>query len=53
VLRQADVPAKGGLPTRTVQRAEQGQRRLSLGEAAAIAQSLGRSLDELVRVICA
>jgi hypothetical protein len=34
----------------TVQRAEQGLRRISLGEAAAIAESLGRSLDELVKV---
>lgn len=33
-----------------VQRAEQAQRRISLGEAAAIAQALGRSLDELVKV---
>ena len=47
---QADVAEKAGLATRVVQRAEQGQRRISLGEAAAIAQSLGRSLDELVSV---
>ena len=33
-----------------VARAEQGIRRISLGEAAAIAESLGRSLDELVQV---
>jgi hypothetical protein len=32
-----------------VQRAEHGQRRIALGEAAAIAESLGRSLDELVK----
>jgi transcriptional regulator with XRE-family HTH domain len=47
---QADVAAGADLPVRVVQRAEQGQRRINLGEAAAIAQSLGRSLDELVRV---
>jgi hypothetical protein len=33
-----------------VQSAEQGARRTSVGEAAAIAQALGRSLDELVQV---
>ena len=33
-----------------VARAEQGIRRISLGEAAAIAESLGHSLDELVKV---
>jgi transcriptional regulator with XRE-family HTH domain len=45
---QADVAAAADLPVRTVQRAEQGLRRVTLGDAAAIAQSLGRSLDELV-----
>ena len=34
---------------KVVQRAEQGQRRITLGEAAAIAWSLGRSIDELVK----
>jgi transcriptional regulator with XRE-family HTH domain len=43
---QADVAAEAGLATRVVQRAEQGQRRINLGEAAAIA----RSLDELVQI---
>ena len=33
-----------------VARGEQGIRRISLGEAAAIAESLGHSLDELVEV---
>ena len=33
---------------RTVQHAEQGLRRVTLGDAAAIAQALGRSLDELI-----
>jgi transcriptional regulator with XRE-family HTH domain len=47
---QADVSAGAGLPMRTVQRAEQGLRRVTLGDAAAIAQPLGRSLDELVAV---
>ena len=44
---QADVAAGAGLPVRTIQRAEQGRRRATLGDAAAIAQALGRSLDEL------
>jgi hypothetical protein len=35
----------------TLQSAEQGARRTSVGEAAAIAQALGRSLDELVEVL--
>ncbi len=47
---QADVAEAAGLPVRTVRRAEQGLRRVTLGDAAAIAQSLGRSLDELVKV---
>jgi transcriptional regulator with XRE-family HTH domain len=47
---QVDVAAEAGLATRVVQRAEQGQRRINLGEAAAIARSLGRSLDELVQI---
>jgi hypothetical protein len=34
----------------TLQSAEQGPRRTSVGEAAAIAKALGRSLDELVKV---
>jgi transcriptional regulator with XRE-family HTH domain len=46
---QADVASKTGL-VRVLQRAEQGQRRMNQGEAAATAQSLGRSLDELVKV---
>ncbi len=50
---QADVAAAADLPVRTVQRAEQGLRRVTLGDAAAIAQSLGRSLDELVNVSAA
>ena len=33
-----------------VRGAEQGTRRTSVGEAAAIAEALGRSLDELVKV---
>lgn len=47
---QADLAKQAGLSVRVVQRAEQGQRRINLGEAAAIAQALGRSLDELVAV---
>ncbi len=47
---QVDVAEKAGLPVHAVARAEQGVRRISLGEAAAIAESLGRSLDELVKV---
>jgi hypothetical protein len=39
-----------GLTLHTGQSAEQGARRTSVGEAAAIAQVLGRSLDELVKV---
>jgi transcriptional regulator with XRE-family HTH domain len=50
---QADVAAGAGLPVRSVQRAEQGLRRVTLGDAAAIAQALGRSLDELVKVSAA
>jgi hypothetical protein len=37
----------------TLQSAEQGALRTSVGEAAAIAQALGRSLDELVQVSAA
>ena len=47
---QADVAAEAGLSVRVLQRAEQGRRRLSIGQAAVIAESLGRSLDELVKV---
>jgi transcriptional regulator with XRE-family HTH domain len=50
---QADVAEKAGLPVHAVRRAEQGMRRISLGEASAIARSLGRSLDELVKVSAA
>ncbi len=46
---RADVAAAADLPVRVVQRAEQGLRRVTLGDAAAIAQALGRSLDELGR----
>jgi transcriptional regulator with XRE-family HTH domain len=46
---QADVAAGADLPPWVVQRAEHGQRRIALGEAAAIAEWLGRSLDELVK----
>ncbi|MBA2639492.1 MAG: helix-turn-helix transcriptional regulator [Nocardioidaceae bacterium] len=41
---QADVALQAGVPVRTVQRAEQGRRRISLGVAAAITSSLGRSV---------
>jgi transcriptional regulator with XRE-family HTH domain len=47
---QADVAEAAGLAVHTLQSAEQGARRTSVGEAAAIAQALGRSLDELVQV---
>ena len=47
---QADVAEQAGLSVRVLQRAQQGLRRLSIGQAAAIAQALGRSLDELVKV---
>ena len=47
---QGDVAEKAGLSVRVPQRAEQGLRRLSIGQAAAIAEALGRSLDELVQV---
>ena len=46
---QADVAEQAGLPLRVVQQAEQGRRRIALSEAAAIAEALGRSLDELVQ----
>jgi hypothetical protein len=38
------------LTVRVLQQTEQGARRTSVGEAAAIAEALGRSLDELVKV---
>jgi transcriptional regulator with XRE-family HTH domain len=47
---QADLAEAAALPVRTVPRAEQGLRRVRLGDAAAIAQALVRSLDELVKV---
>jgi transcriptional regulator with XRE-family HTH domain len=47
---QADTADRAALQVRVLQRAERGQRRFNLGEAAAIAQALGRSPDELVRV---
>ena len=46
---QSDVAEQAGLPLRVVQQAEQGRRRVALSEAAAIAETLGRSLDELVQ----
>jgi transcriptional regulator with XRE-family HTH domain len=52
-LTQADVAERAGLAVHTVQSAEQGARRTSVGEAAVIAQALGRSLDELVKVSAA
>jgi transcriptional regulator with XRE-family HTH domain len=47
---QADVAEQADLPLRVVQQAEQGRRRIALSEAAAIAESLGRSLDDLVQI---
>ena len=47
---QADVAEQANLPLRVVQQAEQGRRRIALSEAAAIAETLGRSLDELVKL---
>ena len=47
---QADVAEQADLPLRVVQQAEQGRRRIALSEAAAIADTLGRSLDELVQL---
>ena len=41
---------RAGLSVRALQRTEQGQRRTALGDAVAIAQALGRSLDELVHL---
>ena len=49
-LTQADVAERAGAAPHTVQSAEQGARRTSVGEAAAIAEAPGRSLDELVQV---
>jgi transcriptional regulator with XRE-family HTH domain len=49
-LTQADIADRAGLAPHTIQSAVQGARRTSVGEAAAIAQALGRSLDELVKV---
>jgi transcriptional regulator with XRE-family HTH domain len=48
---QADVAERAGLAVHTLQSAEQGARRTSVGEAAAIAQALGQSLDELVKSV--
>jgi transcriptional regulator with XRE-family HTH domain len=45
-LTQADVAERAGLRLHTVRSAEQGARHTSVGGAAAIAQALGRSLDE-------
>jgi DNA-binding XRE family transcriptional regulator len=41
---QVDVAEKAGLPLHTLHSVEQGARRTSVGEAAAIAQALGRSI---------
>ena len=47
---QADIAEQADLPLRVVKQAEQGRRRIALSEAAAIAETLGRSLDELVEL---
>ena len=44
------LTSAGSVGGGAVRGAEQGTRRTSVGEAAAIAQALGRSLDELVKV---
>lgn len=46
---QADVAEKAGLPLWLLQHAERGRRALKLIEAAAIAEALDLSLDELVK----
>ena len=47
---QAEVAERTGLTICAIRSAEQRRRRMHLSEAAAIAQALGRSLDELVKV---
>ncbi len=45
---QAEVAERAGLPVKVVQRIEQGARRMTLGEAAAMASGVGISLDDIV-----
>jgi transcriptional regulator with XRE-family HTH domain len=44
---QADIAEQAAVPLRVVKQAEQGRRRIVLSEAAAIADTLGCSLEEL------
>ncbi len=47
---QVDIAEETGLSVHAIRRIEQGIQRINLSEAAAIAETLGRSLDELVEL---
>ena len=49
-LTQFDIAEETGLPVHVIRRIEQGVQRINLSEAAAIAEALGCSLDELVEL---